>query len=102
GNKNFLPFWMGSFAGVIPWLGVLIYVIAPGVSSSPPGFVYAIVVMLFVLFNCFAINMILQYRKVGAWKDYLFGEKVYIILSLTAKSLLAWMVFANVLVLKMQ
>ena len=28
------------------------------------------------------------------------GEKVYIILSLTAKSLLAWQVFANVLVLK--
>jgi hypothetical protein len=37
---------------------------------------------------------------VGPWRDYLFGEKVYIILSLTAKALLAWQVFANVLVLK--
>jgi hypothetical protein len=99
GKPNWLPFWMGSFAGIIPWIAILIYVIAPGVSSSPPGFVYAIVILLFIFFNCFAVNMVLQYKKVGLWKDYLFGEKVYIILSLTAKSLLAWMVFANVLLL---
>jgi hypothetical protein len=55
--------------------------------------------MLFILFNCFAVNMVLQYKQAGRWKDYLFGEKVYIFLSLTAKSLLSWMVFANVLVL---
>jgi hypothetical protein len=54
--------------------------------------------MLFIFFNCFAVNMVLQYKQAGPWKDYLFGEKVYIILSLTAKSLLSWMVFANVLI----
>ena len=43
--------------------------------------------------------MILQYKQVGPWRDYLFGEKVYIMLSLTAKALLAWLIFANVLVL---
>jgi Heliorhodopsin len=100
GKPNWLPFWFGSFAGIIPWIAILVYVIAPGVSVSPPGFVYGIIVSLFVFFNCFAINMVLQYKKVGAWRDYLFGEKVYIILSLTAKALLAWQVFANVLVLK--
>jgi hypothetical protein len=100
GKASWIPFWFGSFAGVIPWLAILIYVIAPGVSASPPGFVYGIIVSLFVFFNCFAINMVLQYKKVGPWRDYLYGEKVYIILSLTAKALLAWQVFANVLVLK--
>jgi len=30
--------------------------------------------------------MVLQYKKVGRWRDYLFGERVYIILSLTAKT----------------
>ncbi|MGQ9622655.1 MAG: hypothetical protein ACUVTO_04325 [Candidatus Caldatribacteriaceae bacterium] len=25
------------------------------------------------MFNIFAINMVLQYRKVGPWRDYLFG-----------------------------
>ena len=99
GKPNWIPFWFGSFAGIIPWIGILIYLIAPGVSASPPGFVYAIFISLFIFFNCFAVNMVLQYKKVGPWKDYLYGEKVYIILSLTAKSLLAWLVFANILVL---
>jgi len=99
GKPNWIPFWFGSFAGVIPWIAVAIYVIAPGVSASPPGFVYGIIVSLFVFFNCFAVNMILQYKQVGPWRNYLYGEKVYIVLSLVAKSLLAWQVFANVLVL---
>jgi len=100
GNAGWLPFWMGSFAGIIPWIAIAVYVAAPGVSATPPGFVYGIIVSLFVFFNCFAINMVLQYKQVGHWRDYLYGEKAYIILSLTAKSLLAWQVFANVLVLK--
>ena len=58
---------------------------------------YGIYVSLFVLFNCFAVNQWLQYRGRGRWADYLHGERVYVWLSLTAKSLLAWQVFANVL-----
>jgi len=100
GKPGWILFWFGSFAGIIPWIAILIYVIAPGVSANPPGFVYGIIISLFVFFNCFAVNMVLQYKQVGPWRDYLFGEKVYIILSLTAKALLAWQVFANVLVLK--
>ncbi len=97
GKPSWLPFWFGSFAGAIPWVGIAIYVWAPGLAVSPPGFVYGIVISLFVFFNCFAVNMVLQYKQVGPWRDYLFGEKVYIILSLTAKSLLAWQVFFPVL-----
>jgi len=99
GKANLLAFWFGSFAGIIPWIAILIYVWAPGLTVSPPGFVYGIIVSLFVFFNCFAVNMILQYKKVGPWRDYLFGEKVYIILSLTTKALLAWQVFFPVLML---
>jgi Heliorhodopsin len=98
GTPSWLPFWFGSFAGIIPWVAILIYVWAPGLSASPPGFVYGIVVSLFVFFNCFAVNLVLQYKRVGPWRDYLFGEKAYIILSLTAKALLAWQVFFPVLV----
>jgi len=97
GKPSWLPFWFGSFAGIIPWIAIVIYVVAPGQSVSPPGFVYGIIVSLFIFFNCFAVNMVLQYKKVGRWRDYLFGEKVYIILSLTAKALLAWQVFFPVL-----
>jgi hypothetical protein len=97
GKPSWLPFCFGSFGGIIPWIAIAIYVWAPGLNVSPPGFVYGIVASLFVFFNCFAVNMVLQYKKVGPWQDYLYGEKVYILLSLTAKSLLAWQVFFPVL-----
>ncbi len=97
GKANWLPFWFGSFAGIIPWVAIVIYTWAPGVNANPPAFVYGIIVSLFVFFNCFAVNMVLQYKQVGPWRDYLFGEKAYILLSLTAKALLAWQVFFPVL-----
>lgn len=99
GDGGWLPFTFGCIAGVIPWLAVLVYVVAPGATTNaePPAFVYGIIVSLFVFFNIFALNQWLQYRKVGRWRDYLVGERVYITLSLVAKSALAWQVFAGTL-----
>gem|GEM_PF-1135464 len=54
-------------------------------------------VRFFVFFYIFAINMVLQYKKVGPWKDYLYGERVYIVLSLLAKSVLCWLIFTGTL-----
>ena len=93
-----LPFWLGCIAGVTPWIAISIYLVSPGNAASPPGFVYGIFFSLFVFFNCFALNQWLQYRQIGKWSDYLYGERVYITLSLVAKSLLAWQVFAGTLV----
>ena len=74
---------------------------APGfvalIAAAPPGFVYGIFISLFVFFNIFALNQWLQYRARGRWSDYLFGERIYILLSLTAKSALAWQIFAGTL-----
>jgi len=97
GKPDWLAYWFGCFAGIVPWIGIAIYLWGPGVDASPPGFVYGIFVSLFLFFNVFALNMVLQYRQVGPWRDYVFGEKVYIVLSLTAKALLAWQVFSAVL-----
>ncbi len=91
------PFWLGSAVGVVPWIAVGIYLFTPGSAAQPPGFVYAIYFSLFAFFNVFALNMWLQYRRVGRWENYLFGESAYIALSLVAKSLLAWQVFAGTL-----
>ncbi len=91
------PFWIGCLAGIVPWVAIGIYLIGPGAHANPPGFVYGIFFSLFVFFNCFAINQWLQYKKVGPWADYLFGERVYVTLSLVAKSLLAWQIFASTL-----
>jgi hypothetical protein len=93
-SADWSAFWFGSLAGVVPWIAVAIYVVN---GASPPGFVYAIVAVQFVFFFSFALNMALQYRGFGRWRDYRFGEAVYVLLSLGAKSVLAWLVFANVL-----
>ncbi|MGE0571691.1 MAG: heliorhodopsin HeR [Dehalococcoidia bacterium] len=89
-------FVFGSVLGIIPWVAIGLQI--AGAGSDVPPFVYGIFVTLFVLFNTFAINMFLQYAKVGPWRDYLFGERVYMWLSLIAKSLLAWQVFTNTLI----
>lgn len=95
---SLLPFWLGCLAGAVPWIAIGIYLFSPGNDASPPGFVYAIFVSLFLFFNSFAVNMWLQYRRVGPWRSYLFGESAYVMLSLVAKSALAWQVFAGTLV----
>lgn len=99
GDGGWLPFAFGCLAGAVPWVAVLIYVVAPGSTSnaSAPGFVYAIIVSLFLLFNVFAVVQVLQYKPVGRFRDYLVGERLYIILSFVAKSALAWQIFAGTL-----
>jgi hypothetical protein len=97
---DWTPFTFGSIAGIIPWLVIFIYFfgsIASGGEAKPPAFVYAIIPTLFVFFNTFGVNMYLQYKKIGPWKDYLYGERAFIILSLVAKTVLAWMIFAGTL-----
>ena len=99
GTGGLLPFWFGCFAGAIPWVVIVLLLIQPGSTSdvATPGFVYGIVISLFVFFNIFALVQYLQYKQVGRWKDYLNGERTYITLSLVAKSALAWQVFAGTL-----
>ena len=97
GKGSLLPFWFGCIAGIIPWIAMFWLLISPGSSQDAPGFVYGIVISLFLLFNCFALVQWLQYKEIGKWKDYLAGEKTYITLSFVAKSLLAWQIFIGTL-----
>lgn len=95
------PFWFGCIAGIGPWAAIAVYLIVnvnQEGGQGPPGFVYGIIFSLFFFFNTFAINQWAQYRKVGKWADYLRGETTYIVLSLVAKSVLAWQIFANTLI----
>lgn len=97
-KTNWLSYLVGCWAGLVPWAIVALYMwLGARQGSRAPTFVYWIFVSIFVFFSCFAVNMILQYKKVGPWKNYLYGERAYIILSLVAKSLLAWQVFAGTL-----
>ena len=99
GEGGMLPFYFGCLAGITPWAIFTFLLASPGGSTatSAPGFVYGIVVSLFLFFNCFALNQWLQYKQIGKWRDYLYGERIYIILSFVAKSALAWQIFAGAL-----
>jgi hypothetical protein len=92
-------FIYGCIAGIIPWIAMMINLYGSAVlnDAQPPNFVYAIIISIFIFFNIFAVNMYLQYKKVGPWKNYLFGERIYIVLSLVAKTALAWQIFAGTL-----
>ena len=98
-KTDWTAFIYGCIAGIVPWIVIIasFYGALGSSDAKPPAFVYAIVPILFVFFNIFAINMFLQYKKVGPWKDYLFGERVYIVLSLLAKTTLAWQIWAGTL-----
>lgn len=89
------PFWFGCLVGILPWIGLLIYLFGPG--DDMPSFVYGIFISIFIFFNLFGLNQYLQYRKVGRWSDYVYGEKMYLWLSLIAKSALAWQLYGNTL-----
>lgn len=95
------PFGFGCIAGAAPWIAIAVYLIVTlsrEGAEQPPGFVYGIIFSLFFFFNTFAVNQWLQYRRIGKWADYLRGERTYIVLSLVAKSVLAWQIFANTLI----
>jgi hypothetical protein len=95
GRADWAAYWFGCLAGAVPWLAIWWYIL--GAAADPPGFVYAITITQLVLFAAFALTQALQYAQVGRWRSYLTGEATYIVLSLTAKSLLAWLIFGNVL-----
>lgn len=97
---DWTSYWVGCLAGILPWIAYVFYVYGSekyGEGGGPPTFVYFILVSIFLFFNSFALNMWLQYKRKGKWADYLYGERTYMILSLLAKSALAWQVFAGTL-----
>ena len=91
-STSMKPFWFGTIAGALPWIGIWVNVVG---AETVPTFVFFIVVVEQVLFFSFGLNQWLQYRGAGRWADYVHGEKTYLVLSLVAKSLLAWQIYGG-------
>jgi len=98
-KTSWLSYKIGCLAGIVPWVVIAIYVKGTIVygDSRIPTFVYWIYASMLILFSSFAVNMYLQYKKTGKWADYLYCERGYMILSLVAKTLLAWQIFFGTL-----
>jgi hypothetical protein len=94
-TKRFSAYNLGWIIGLAPWAVIMMYLIfSPGLDLIP-WFAWASIIAYFAFFNSFALNMFLQYKRIGKWKDYVFGERVYVWLSLIAKSTIAWIVFSG-------
>lgn len=100
-SSKFAPWIVNTFAilaALLPWLvvgqylkGALIY------GNGLPHYIYWVDGALFAIFIAQAVNFYLQRRGTGAWKNYIYSEKVFMFLSLATYSTLAWVVFAGVL-----
>jgi len=91
-TTTMLPFWFGTLVGVAPWIAISVNFAG---AAEVPGFVYGIFVVQALFFFSFGLNQWLQYRGVWRWSDYAFGEKAYLVLSLGAKSALAWQIYGG-------
>lgn len=91
-STTMMPFWFGTLAGLAPWVAIWVNVIG---AVEVPGFVYGIVIAELIFFFSFGLNQWLQYKGVGRWSNYAFGEKTYLVLSLAAKSVLAWQIYGG-------
>lgn len=101
-NANFgaILFWMGCFAFVCVWSIIFCaFTSAASRAEQMPGFVYAIVIVLFLLNCCFAILFYLDHQArinmqgkspVSKTLHFVHVEMVYIIMSMCAKFCLAF------------
>lgn len=98
-ETSWLPFNIGVLAGIVPWImgGLYFYVSTNNISDAIPAYAQFGFLLTFLFFNSFAINMWLQYKKIGKWKVYAYGEKSYIVLSLVSKSALGWIIVLGTL-----
>jgi hypothetical protein len=96
-ETDWTPHWFGWIAGLTPWLMIVIYMLNNGDLSLLPWFVIPGLIFYFLVFNLFAFNQYAQYKKIGPWKEYIYGERMYVWLSLFGKSILAWFIFIGIL-----
>jgi hypothetical protein len=96
-STDWTAHYFGWVAGVTPWFLIVIYMLNNGELSLMPWFVIPGLVFYFLTFNLFGFNQYFQYKKSGPWKDYEYGERMYVWLSLFGKSILAWFILLGIL-----
>lgn len=84
--------WLGVAAATVPWSIIAGQLMG---ASTARAFPLATFLSLFILCAAFGINQWLQFRQVGPWADYLYGEQAHLGLSLVVRSALAWQIVAG-------
>jgi hypothetical protein len=95
---NWVPFIVGSSLGIVPWVIITTYYFA-GLQTVGElgGFWNSIIFFTFMIYALSMINMMLTIVNRGPWKDYVFSDKIFLLLSVTSKTALLWQIFFGVL-----
>jgi hypothetical protein len=98
-TKTHILYVLTGIACIAPVVVLGLYVWGAAVygGGHVPAFVYWIYASMLVLFGGFVATMYLQRKKTGPWKNPLYSERAFMILSFTAKTLVAWQIFAGAL-----
>ena len=94
-KQNWMPFWAACALEAVSWALIFWYLHHGTLSGSNPNYVMPIAITMFFFDISFAILFWLQWQSIGIFKDFLFGEFCYIMLSFTAKTFLAWIVYGT-------
>ena len=102
-KTDWTPFIFGCIMGLGAWIALYgALFLNLGQLGLPlteiPSFVWFIILTQFALFNIFGLNHAYQLTSASN-STYLDGERYYIWLSLISKSLLAWSIYVNTLIL---
>lgn len=93
GNVKWYLYWLGFIPHFFSWTIILGYFFYSLSKGEPPVFVYAIIIIIFILDLSFAVILGLQWQGKRCFRAYVNGEIAFIILSFTSKNLLAWINF---------
>ena len=94
-KQNWMPYWVACVLQIVSW-GLIFWYMSHGNSvGSNPNYVMPIVITMFFFDGSFAILFALQWLSVGIFKDFVFGEFCFIMMSFTAKTFLAWIVYGT-------
>ncbi|KAL3909027.1 MAG: hypothetical protein SGARI_002799 [Bacillariaceae sp.] len=83
------PFYYSCICHIASWAIVFSYFIN-GMAKIDASLALSLVLALFFLEMTFPIVFVLQWAKIGPFKDYLVGEFSFCLLSFTTKTFLAW------------
>lgn len=98
-NFNRTPYVISCFVDIVAWvvIGIALWSTEVFGTVNIAPYVYWAAGSTLLLFGGLAFNMYMQHRHTGRWKDYVYGEQMYMMLSLALKTVLAWQIFAGVL-----
>lgn len=108
-DLSWTPFTVGASIGIVQW--ALLYSTFSSIDNTMPIIIWALIFTYFILYMVFAVNMAVMYwsctrvattsfttptLKYAPRQLYYISERVYMMLSLTSKSILVWLIMFGV------